>query len=121
VTAGYSNLAGDPFSSVSGGCDNIAGSGTNPLGNCLTGSVGEAIAGGTANTATGAAPSILGGFGNLATAEFATVGGGQGNTAAGPSSTILGGHSNTLSAAEVCVAIPTVASPTLPACGIFNP
>src|SRR5207253_3124224 len=62
------NLAGDFLSSITGGCDNVAGTGT-PLqpssANPCT-SANESITGGEFNTATRAFSSINGGCDNLA-------------------------------------------------------
>ncbi len=99
VSAGEFNLASDQFSSITGGCDGLTGSGTAPANFC--GSSGfESISGGSENNASGVLSSISGGDENTASSGQASISGGTHNTASGDFSSILGGNSVSVSATD---------------------
>jgi len=93
ITGGYSNVAADPFSMISGGCDNLTGAGTVASGTCDTTGY-ETVAGGYQNIADGSASVVTGGAGNTATGAGASVSGGEYNLATDGTSSILGGCDN---------------------------
>jgi hypothetical protein len=68
-SGGQFNLASDPFSSITGGCDNLAGQGQSP-GDPVTASCassgGEGISGGEYNDANGTFSTVVGGCSNIA-------------------------------------------------------
>jgi hypothetical protein len=78
--------AAQPFATVSGGKDNVAGA------------TYAAVGGGSANKAGGYAATVGGGEGNIVTGTGTVVAGGQSNRAAGKLSTVSGGSSNVVSA-----------------------
>lgn len=82
---GWSNVAGDQFSTVGGGRDNTASG------------FRSTIAGGRDNVASGETAVVAGGGGNNALAIDSFIGGGEGNSATGGGSTISGGEGNSAS------------------------
>ena len=115
----------DSLASISGGCANLAGTGSQPNVTCsgtglesiLGGRLGEAsgqysaIGGGFENTASARYGSVSGGESNTASDGSGTgadifpwVGGGEGNTASGLAAAVLGGKGNT--AASSCLTVP---------------
>lgn len=93
AAGGHFNVSADPFASVLGGCEGVAGTGKVPgFALCLTGA--EAVLGGFENSATGAGATVTGGDVNSASGASATVAGGQFNSASGASAAVLGGNSN---------------------------
>lgn len=93
VTGGQYNITTDPWASVSGGCDNLAGAGNVPKGPC--GGVDESILGGSNNHADGAVATVSGGQANYAHGGISTVSGGLDNASDGTGSSVSGGYSNT--------------------------
>jgi hypothetical protein len=98
VTGGHYNIASDSWSSVMGGCDNLAGAGSVPTGPCSN--QAEAILGGASNHATGVQSTITAGQSNSASGPISTVSGGLGNASDGLEDSITGGYSNTASENE---------------------
>jgi hypothetical protein len=111
VSGGQFNRSTDLFSSIAGGCENIAGPGLRLSGLCLNGAeavlggfentasgLEDTVSGGEVNVADGGAASVAGGQFNSATAGGASVAGGNSNTAGGSFSAILGGFENSVTA-----------------------
>ena len=118
ITGGQFNETSDDNSFVAGGCDNLAGSGTAPTGNCV-------------NTDSGLLDghdAILGGLTNATTAIGSSVSGGENNQATGPTSSILGGNGVTVSTTDKTAPVGVVGSVTgsvgftlgANACGAFS-
>jgi hypothetical protein len=95
VTGGHFNLASDPFSSVAGGCENVAGGASALSGTCLNGA--EAVLGGFENSATGLESTVSGGEVGTASGGAASIAGGQFGTASGGGASVAGGNVNTAS------------------------
>ena len=97
---GDPNRVTDHYGAIGGGYANLAGDGA---GTTIDRGLAT-VAGGGANSATGASSSIGGGFQNIASGTQSTVGGGETNTASGNNSTIAGGEGNTASGGSSVVA-----------------
>ncbi len=84
VSGGERGAATDDSGSISGGCSNLTGTGTNPYAqaNCEPGVVPgvNSVSGGANNTARGSADAILGGANNTALAFDSAILGGTPNT-----------------------------------------
>jgi len=117
ISGGQNNDALDPFTSVAGGCDNVAGTGDVSNGDydCAPGNestiggdhndvTGQftSISGGQYGHASGVGSAISGGNGNTVSST-ASISGGDLNTASG-SSSISGGQSNTASGYDTAIA-----------------
>ena len=92
ASGGEYNVAADEWASVSGGCDNLAGQGTVPTGECSN--QAESVVGGVSNHASGLLSSVLGGQDNVSSGDEASIGGGLNNDAVGTSSSVEGGYAN---------------------------
>ncbi len=90
---GQNNRANDGWSSVVGGCNNVAGAGAVPSASCP--SPAEAILGGASNDATGGQATVSGGQLNTASGSISTVSAGYINTAGGLGASVSGGYGNT--------------------------
>lgn len=115
VTGGEFNLAADPFSSIAGGCDNLAGTGSTPMQKCSSTGI-EAVLGGASNIAADQGASISGGCDDWTSSSagqgavgqpsavcgdggqgFEAITGGAVNVASGFGATVNGGTANTAS------------------------
>jgi hypothetical protein len=95
---GENNKAGDSWSTVVGGCDNLAGAGALPTSSCANSE--EAILGGAGNQAKGAESTVSGGQANTASGSISTVSAGYINNASGLGASVSGGYGNISAASE---------------------
>ncbi len=118
ITGGQYNETTDDDSFIAAGCDNLAGTGTAPTGNCVNSDSGLEDGHDT----------ILGGLTNATTALGSSVSGGENNKATGQASSILGGNGVTVSATDKTAPTGVVGSVTgsvgfslgANACGAFS-
>jgi len=101
LVAGIANSATAPWSSVSGGWDNVAsGERASVCGgehNEASG-IGGSVIGGIYNAAIGEGSSVSGGQYNQSAGMFSSVSGGERNVAGGRHASVSGGHGNTAGA-----------------------
>jgi hypothetical protein len=94
----------DSASTITGGCQNMTGSTSNPLARSCPSAGIESITGGEYNLASGLAASVTGGTYNTASGLSASVAGGEYGWASGQFASVTGGENNTASGAQSSIA-----------------